>query len=99
MQFIRDSTQIQPASNGLYRPGRQCIRYELTSPPSADSHQHKGVITTGRMGECWAEGETVWVTVDFGGLMGAIVKGFAKRGWDRSVRNAEWSLSCVDEPK
>jgi hypothetical protein len=100
MQFIRDSTQIQRASNGLYRPGRQCIRYELThSLTTGESHQHKSVVEMGRKWVGRAEGDTVWVTVDFSGLMEAIVKGFAKRGWDKSIRNAEWSLCRVDEPK
>ncbi len=39
----------------------------------------------------------MWRTVDFGPLLEAVGVGWVKKGWDRSKKNAEWSLLQCDE--
>lgn len=97
MRFLKTSNYIRPASSGLYRPGRQSKRYELhnLSILSESEYQHNNeMVSDGDLS--WTLGGVVWRSVDFGSLLGAVSVGWVKKGWDRSVFNAEWSLQQCD---
>ena len=97
MRFINASKFIRPASNGLYRPGRQSKRYELHSLSilSESEYQHNNeMVCDGDLSS--VDGGVVWRCVDFAPLLGDISIGWDKKGWDRSVLNAEWSLLQCD---
>jgi hypothetical protein len=97
MRFLKQSRYIRPASQGLYRPGRQSKRYELHSLPilSESEYQHNNeMVCDGDLSV--VVGGVVWRSVDFGPLLGAVSVGWEKKGWDRSKINAEWSLRLVD---